>query len=136
MSGRGGKSDQFREDVRFRVLRLLQDHPEYSQRQVAEALGVSLGAVNYCLNALAQRGLVKIRRFSNSSNKLGYAYILTPAGVAEKAALVGAFLQRKRAEFAIIQAEIESMQAELDQLTPDQKNAVEPAQEGYGKHQG
>ncbi|PJI89787.1 MarR family EPS-associated transcriptional regulator [Sphingomonas koreensis] len=130
-----GKSDQFREDVRFRVLRLLQSHPEYSQRQVAQELGVSLGAVNYCLNALAERGLVKIRRFTNSNNKLGYAYILTPAGVAEKAGLVGAFLQRKRAEFEIIKAEIETMQAELDQAPPATANNADMAQGGYGKHQ-
>ena len=110
------KSDLFRAEVRFRLLRLLQERPELSQRQVAEALGVSLGAVNYCLNALVERGFVKMRRFTNSQNKLRYAYVLTPAGLAQQAALVSEFLQRKKAEFEIIKAEIEAMQAELGQL--------------------
>lgn len=110
------KSDLFREEVRFRLLRLLHEHPEYSQRQVAQALGISLGAVNYCLNALVDRGFVKIGRFTNSQNKLRYAYVLTPAGLAQQAALVAEFLQRKKAEFEIIKAEIEAMQAEIGQL--------------------
>lgn len=109
------RSDLFREEVRFRLLRLLQEHPEYSQREVARALGISLGAVNYCLGALVERGHVKIRRFSTSHHKLGYAYILTPAGVAEKASLVSEFLRRKKEEFEIIRAEIEAMQLEVSE---------------------
>ncbi|WP_386685012.1 MarR family EPS-associated transcriptional regulator [Loktanella sp. R86503] len=101
------------EDVRFRVLRVLQDSPDLSQRQIASALGVSLGAVNYCLRALIEKGQVKVRNFQSSSSKIRYAYILTPRGVREKSRLTGAFLARKMAEYEVLKAEIESLEAEL-----------------------
>jgi len=76
-----------RKDLRFRVLRLLQENPEMSQREISAALGVSFGGVNYCLNALADKGMVKVRNFRASNNKLRYTYGLTPHGLTEKAAL-------------------------------------------------
>lgn len=105
------KSDA--EDVRFRVLRLLEDSPELSQRQLAAELGVSVGAVNFCLRALVEKGQVKIRNFRASDNKLRYAYILTPQGIAEKTRLTGAFLKRKMAEYEALKAEIAAVEAEL-----------------------
>lgn len=108
------KSDQFKEDVRFRILRVLQENPESSQRDISRSLGVSLGCVNYCINALVEKGFIKIRNFGSSRNKLGYAYILTPAGVAEKGTLTGRFLQRKIKEYELIRAEVEAMQRELN----------------------
>lgn len=101
------------DDVRFRVLRLLQDDPGLSQRQIAVALGVSLGAVNYCLRALTEKGQIKVRNFRSSNNKLRYAYILTPSGVAEKARLTGAFLKRKVAEYNALKAEIEALSEDI-----------------------
>jgi len=101
------------DDVSFRVLRVLQDTPDLSQRQIASALGVSVGAVNYCLRALAQKGQIKVRNFQSSRNKLRYAYILTPQGLAEKTRLTGAFLKRKMAEYETLKAEIDSLEAEL-----------------------
>lgn len=101
------------EDTHYRVLRLLHDQPDVSQRQIAGKLGVSLGAVHYCLKALAERGLVKADNFSSSRNKLGYAYLLTPAGIREKAALTSSFLQRKLAEYEALQREIELLQLDL-----------------------
>ncbi|MCI5073633.1 MarR family EPS-associated transcriptional regulator [Oricola sp.] len=101
-----------REDVRFRVLRLLQDNPEYSQRDIAQALGVSLGAVNFCLNALAEKGHVKVKNFRAADNKLRYAYLLTPKGASEKAALTARFLKRKLREFEALKAEIEALRDE------------------------
>jgi EPS-associated MarR family transcriptional regulator len=83
-----------------------------TQRELGERVGVSLGAVNYCLKALIERGLVKAGNFSKSPNKLGYAYVLTPAGIAEKTVLTGRFLARKKAEYEALRAEIEALSRE------------------------
>ena len=108
------------DDVHFRVLRLLQDNPDLSQRQIAGAMGVSVGAVNYCLRALVNKGQIKVRNFRCSQNKLRYAYVLTPRGVAEKVRLTGAFLARKVEEYDALKAEIESLQ--LDSLDDAHRN--------------
>ena len=89
------RPSQKREDLHFRVLRFLEEHPDHSQRDISRALGISLGGVNYCLRALIDKGSVKIENFKTSRNKLGYLYVLTPQGVAERAALTGRFLRRK-----------------------------------------
>jgi len=102
-----------REDMRYRVLRTLETNPDLSQRALARELNVSLGALHYCLRALMEKGLVKARNFAASSNKTRYAYVLTPAGIAEKSALTRSFLTRKRAEYAALQAEILALEAEL-----------------------
>lgn len=103
------RQGRFREDVRFKVLRMLEGHPEYSQRDIADALGVSLGGVNYCLRALVDKGHVKVANFRQSNNKLRYAYVLTPSGIAERALLTGRFLQRKMKEYEAIKAEIDAL---------------------------
>jgi len=103
------RQGRFREDVRFKVLRMLEGHPEYSQRDIADALGVSLGGVNYCLRALIDKGHVKVANFRQSNNKLRYAYVLTPSGIAERALLTGRFLQRKMKEYEAIKAEIDAL---------------------------
>jgi len=110
MSARRGALD---EDVRFRVLRLLQDNPEMSQRELARALGISTGSAHYCLTALIEKGLVKLGNFSRARDKRRYAYVLTARGLAEKSALTARFLARKRAEYEALRAEIESLQADL-----------------------
>jgi EPS-associated MarR family transcriptional regulator len=86
------------EDTAFRVMRLLQSNPDLTQRELAEQLGLSVSGLNYCLKALMEKGWVKMRNFSQSKNKFGYVYILTPIGMAEKAALTSNFLKRKLAE--------------------------------------
>ena len=101
------------EDVRFRVLRLLEENPTASQREIAKALGISLGGVNYCLNALVEKGFVKMRNFQEAEDKRKYMYLLTPKGVAEKAALTGRFLARKMREYEALKAEIEAVKQEL-----------------------
>lgn len=101
------------EDTRFRVLRLLQANPELNQRQIAESLSISLGGANYCLRALVDKGLVKIRNFRKSGNKVGYSYLLTPKGIAEKTALATRFLKRKMREYEALEAEIASLEDEL-----------------------
>lgn len=102
------------EDAHFRVLRLLEQNPELSQREVAEALGVSLGASNYILCALVEKGQVKIQNFRAADNKLRYAYILTPSGIEAKARLTLGFLKRKYAEYEALKAEIEGLEADLE----------------------
>lgn len=105
------------ENIRFRVMRLLQDNPKMSQRQLSQELGVSLGAVNYCLRALVDKGEVKIRNFRAADNKMRYAYILTPRGVAQKAAITRHFLARKIAEYEALKAEIAALEQDI-QATP------------------
>lgn len=100
--------------MHFRVLRLLQENPEMSQRQIAQELGVSLGSTNYCLRAIVEKGLVKVKNFRNSDNKKAYAYFLTPKGISEKTALTTRFLKRKIQEYELLKAEIESLKADLD----------------------
>lgn len=111
------------EDLHFRVLKLLQDNPELSQRELAVRLGVSNGKLNYCLRALIDKGLVKLGNFAHSTHHLGYAYLLTPSGVARKAALTQSFLKRKLAEYEALRAEIEALTTED---APQRASAVLP----------
>ncbi len=101
------------QDLHFRVLKLLHDKPDTNQRDLAAHLGISHGKMNYCLKALMEKGLVKLHNFKQSQHRWGYAYALTPAGLAEKAALTGHFLKRKMAEYEALKAEIASLQADL-----------------------
>jgi len=105
------------EDLNFRVLRSLEDKPDISQRELADRLGVSQGKIHYCLNALIDKGLVKLENFQNSKHKFKYAYILTPAGMAQKMAMTGRFLRRKMQEYEALKSEIEVLKAQLDDDT-------------------
>lgn len=100
------------QDTHLHVLRLLQANPRMTQRELAAALGVSLGKTNFCLKALLDKGMLKVQNFQNSKRKLAYAYLLTPAGMAEKAALTRRFLARKMQEYELLKAEIESLRQE------------------------
>ena len=118
------KQAQHSEDLRFRVLKTLKDRPDISQRDLADQLGVSHGKANYCLKALIDKGLVKLDNFSQSQHRWGYVYLLTPAGIAEKAALTGRFLQRKMAEYEALRAEIESLRSDLlEVIHPGETNS-------------
>jgi EPS-associated MarR family transcriptional regulator len=108
------RQSQIQEDNTFRVLRILEQEPDISQRALADRLGLSLGGLNYCLKALIDKGFVKLENFSNSRHKFGYVYVLTPAGLAEKALLTGRFLKRKMREYETLKAEIESLRREYD----------------------
>jgi EPS-associated MarR family transcriptional regulator len=96
----------------LRVLRLLQEDPQLTQRELADRLGISLGKANYCLKALLAKGQIKIRNFTNSRNKLGYAYHLTPSGLAAKMALTAEYLRIKVAEYESLKHEIEQLRRE------------------------
>lgn len=101
------------EDTRFRVLQLLSENPHMSQRQLAEAVGISVGSAHYVLRALVEVGMIKLGNFSRSPDRRRYAYVLTPEGVAQKAVLAGRFLARKLAEYDALRAEIEALRAEI-----------------------
>ncbi len=100
------------DETHLKVLRLLESTPNINQRKLAEALGVSLGKTNFCLNALLDKGLVKMENFRTSTRKLNYAYLLTPSGIAEKAVLTQRFLKRKMEEYEALKAEIELLKEE------------------------
>ena len=104
-------------------MRALEVNPQVTQRELADQLGVSLGAVNYCLNALVEKGLVKIENFKASESKWRYIYVLTPKGVAERAALTGRFLARKLREFEQLRAEIEALRSEQAGEVTDERRA-------------
>lgn len=104
------------EDTRFRVLRVLQENPELSQRQLAEAVGVSVGGVHYVLSALIDKGMVKLGNFKAAEDKRRYAYILTPKGVAEKTAITRRFLARKIEEYEALKAEIKELELNSEGL--------------------
>lgn len=108
------KRTKLQEDTHFRVLRLLQDNPEMSQRELAEAVGVSVGGIHYVLNALIDKGLVRLGNFTAAEDKRRYAYVLTPKGIARKAALTRAFWVRKMEEYEALKEEIEALQIDLD----------------------
>ena len=106
----------FQEEIQFEVLHRLHQTPQVSQRALAKDLGVGLGTINFCLQALVEKGLVKMQNFSQSKNKLRYAYLLTPAGVAEKSKLTAEFLRRKVAEYEVLQIEIEQLKSEIPNI--------------------
>ena len=107
-------ADSTARDAHFRLLCLIEEHPDYSQRRLAEAMGVSVGKAHYLLKALFEKGLVKAAKFGKSSQKLDYLYILTPAGVRHRVQLARTFLQRKEQEFESLRSEIARLRHSLD----------------------
>ena len=101
------------EDTNFRLMKILEANPNLSQREMGKALGISFGGINYCLNALVAKGLVKIENFSQNQNKFGYVYLLTPSGIAEKAAMTSSFLKRKIEEYEALKVEIWILKSEI-----------------------
>jgi len=95
--------------IHYKVLKLVKDNPDLSQREMAQRLGISNGGMHYCLNALMGKGLIKLENFANSKHKLGYFYMLTPKGIAQKTALTSRFLERKMAEYEALREEIEAL---------------------------
>ncbi len=104
------------DENRYKLLKLLHDNPDMNQRQIASALGLSLGKANFCLKALVEKGLVKVGNFSRSPNKKAYVYLLTLRGIEEKAAVTRDFLERKQKEYEDLKVEIEELQNEAKSL--------------------
>ena len=102
------------EDTHYQIMIKLGAQPEITQRELAKELGISLGKVNYCLQALVAKGMVKARNFNNSENKKRYLYVLTPSGLENKAVLTKRFLKRKLKEYEALRQEIESLQCDIE----------------------
>jgi EPS-associated MarR family transcriptional regulator len=104
------------EETHYKIMRVLEENPDLTQRELAEQLGVSLGRLNYCLKALKENGWVKMKNFIYSKNKFGYVYMLTPAGIAKRVELTSAFLVRKSEEYEMLKNEIEILKKDLKKL--------------------
>lgn len=114
------------EQAHFRVLRALEQHPDFSQRELAREVGLSLGRTNYVLRALAEKGWIKIDRFMQSSDKVNKtAYILTPTGLAHRLALTRDYIRRKTQEYAALQSELAGLLAEQGEVTRPRANNSE-----------
>jgi len=111
------------DETRYKLLRILESNPQASQRDLAHALGISVGKVNYCLNALIEKGWLKARNFKNNKNKRAYMYYLTPRGLEEKARVTLRFFRQRLAEHAALTAEIEALRREAAQ---EQEKALSP----------
>lgn len=109
-------SDQ---EIQFKALKLLDKNPNFSQRELSAELGVSLGKTHYVVKALINMGWVKLDNFRRSDNKLGYAYLLTAKGIAEKAKITVRFLARKQLEYDALRDEIEQLKAEVGEESGD-----------------
>jgi EPS-associated MarR family transcriptional regulator len=103
------------DEYRSKILRILEEDPAISQRDLARQLGVSLGKANYCLQALVEKGWIKTSNFKNSNNKKAYMYLLTRRGIAEKARVTARFLQRKVNEYEALQREIAALRREMQE---------------------
>ena len=101
------------DEYRSKILRILEEDPAISQRELARALGISLGRANFCLQALIEKGWIKANNFKNSNNKKAYMYFLTRRGIAEKARATARFLERKMAEYKALEGEIEKLKREV-----------------------
>jgi EPS-associated MarR family transcriptional regulator len=104
------------DEYRYRILKLLEDNPGASQRDIARELGVSLGRVNFCLQALVGKGLIKANNFRNSTTKQTYLYLLTPKGMDEKAKVTLRFLKSKLAEYEVIKSELEELKRDASKM--------------------
>lgn len=103
------RQSQLQEDAVFRLLRILESNPGVTQRELARRLDLSLGGLHYCLRALVAKGFVKLENFYKNPRKLGYIYVLTPAGLAHRVGLTERFLQRKLREYEALRSEIEAL---------------------------
>tara|TARA_B100001057_G_C22586781_1_gene847368 strand:+ start:290 stop:631 length:342 start_codon:yes stop_codon:yes gene_type:complete len=104
-----------KEELQYRALKLLEQQPVMTQREIAKKLNVSLGKTHYLIKSLIDVGWVKLDNFQSSDNKLGYAYLLTPSGIIEKAVIAAQFLKRKQQEYSKLQLEIQQLQEEIKQ---------------------
>ncbi len=103
-------------DIRLDLLRRLESNPQYTQRELSQEMGVSLGKVNYCIKKLTEKGLIKLTNFTHNPNKMGYAYLLTPSGIEEKSRLTFLFLKRKIIEYEILKKEINELKLESEKM--------------------
>ena len=105
-----------KEDIHLDLLRKLEANPEYTQRELSQEMGVSLGKINYCMKKLTEKGWVKLTNFSLNPHKVGYIYLLTPKGIEEKTRLTFSFLKRKIKEYEMLKEEISKLKQDTEKL--------------------
>jgi len=105
-------ADCVEDEIHYKLLKVLEESPDVTQRGLAARLGVSLGKANYCLRAMTGKGWVKMANFRRNPNKMGYVYLLTPTGIEEKALIAVRFLRHKLHEFDALTSEIERLKTE------------------------
>ena len=110
-----------KEDIHLDLLRKLEVNPEYTQRELSQEMGVSLGKINYCMKKLIEKGWIKLSNFRRNPNKVGYAYILTPKGIEEKTKLTFSFLKIKMEEYEMLKNEISKLKQDAEKLQSGQK---------------
>jgi len=108
-------------NIHLDLLRKLESNPKYTQRELSQEMGVSLGKINYCIKKLTEKGLIKITNFKQNPNKMGYAYLLTPKGIEEKARLTILFLKRKVIEYEILKKEINELKLESEEFNNERR---------------
>ena len=108
-----------REQNQYQILKSLEQDSNFTQRQLSNELGVSLGRVNYCLKSLVEKGFIKVNNFRNSNNKIQYSYLLTPKGIEEKVKLTLDFIRIKTQEYDTLKQEIESLKQEAKSMSED-----------------
>ena len=108
-------------DIHLDLLRKLESNPKYTQRELSQEMGVSLGKVNYCMKKLIEKGWVKLTNFSHNPNKVGYAYLLTAKGIEEKTKLTYVFLKIKMEEYEMLKKEIRKLKQDTEKLKSKQK---------------
>jgi EPS-associated MarR family transcriptional regulator len=118
------------DESRYRILRLIEQNPAISQREIARELGISLGKANFCLKALIEKGVLKANSFLNSRNKRAYIYVFTPSGIEEKAKITLRFLKKKLEEYESLQNEIAELKEQARQLRVDDTQK-EPSIEAF-----
>ena len=106
-------------DIHLDLLRKLEVNPEYTQRELSQEMGVSLGKINYCMKKLIEKGWIKLSNFSHNPNKVGYIYLLTPKGIEQKTKLTILFLKRKIEEFEILKDEINELKLESEKMNTE-----------------
>jgi len=116
-----------KDEIAYKLLKLIEAEPHLSQREIAQKMGVSLGKTNYCLKALIDKGFIKFQNFYKNKKKSAYIYFLTPKGIEEKAQVTYRFLQRKINEYENIKVEIESLkdEAALSNVIRSKETGVE-----------
>ncbi len=108
-------------DIRLDLLRKIELNPEYTQRELSKEMDVSLGKVNYCIKKLTEKGWIKLTSFKKNPNKVGYAYLLTPRGIEEKARLTFSFLKRKVIEYEVLKKEINELKLESEEIHTEKR---------------
>ena len=111
-----------KEDIHLDLLRKLESNPEYTQRELSQEMGVSLGKINYCMKKLIEKGWIKLMSFSRNPNKVGYVYLLTPKGIEQKARLTFEFLASKMEEYKMLKEEISILKQDTEKLKSEKKS--------------